>query len=151
MLKHVHVSGVPILVPVVRHLSAVFPHPPLPCPLPTAFPPAPSPQLKGQRPWPSRIKRRLSSAWCSENMMCWNKDSRLISGCAPAAPVFVLTIFYNRVWGSWEAERSLTPGPFLVRPPEACPPPTPSTGPLRAEVRPRLRGLDHTPGLRFLH
>ena len=50
MLKHVHVSGVPILVPVVRHLSAVFPHPPLPCPLPTAFPPAPSPQLKGQRP-----------------------------------------------------------------------------------------------------
>ena len=55
--------------------------------------------------------------------MCWNKDSRLISGRAPAAPVFVLKIFYNRVGGSWKAERSLIPGSFLVRPPEACPRP----------------------------
>ena len=71
-------------------------------------------------------------------MMCWNKDSRLISGRAPAAPVFVLKIFYNRVWGSWKAERSLIPGSFLVWPPEACTPAR--TGPLRDEVRPKAPG-----------
>ena len=66
--------------------------------------------------------------------MCWNKDSRLISGRAPAAPVFVPKIFYNRVWGSWKAERSLIP----VFPP---PPARQGRGPYGVRWGPRLQGL----------
>lgn len=62
-----------------------------------------APTSRRQRHRPSRITRRLSSAWCSEKMMCWNKDSKLISGGLPRIR-WRPSIPASRGRGAWKAQ-----------------------------------------------